>query len=91
MILYAYRVFTFFLKMYPELKKVIDEKIKTFIENPESIHKEVIPNIGDLLVYLNVSETYKWEDLKDSYLNEQLDRQVFWILQQIPGLKKPTR
>jgi ubiquitin-protein ligase len=88
MIVYAHRLFTLFLEKYPELKKEIDEKIKIFIENSESRHKDVTPSIGDLLVYLTVSETYKWNDLKESYLNEQLDRQVFWILQEIPELEK---
>jgi len=88
MMMYTHRLFTMFLEKYPELKKVIDEKLKIFIENPESRIKDVTPNIGDLLVYLTVSETYNWADLKDSYLSEQMDRQIFWVLQEIPDLEK---
>jgi hypothetical protein len=33
-----------------------------------------------------VSDKYKLEDLLDGYLEEQLDRQAFWILLTIPEL-----
>lgn len=88
MLMYAHRLFTLLLEKYPELNEVIDEKLRKFIEEPESRIKDVTPNIGDLLVFLTVSQTYKWEDLKDAYLAEQMDRQVFWILKDIPELEK---
>ena len=88
MIIYVHRLFTLLLDKYPQLRDVMDEKIKVFIEKPECRIKEVTTNIGDLLVFLTVSKKYKWDDLKEAYLNEQLDRQVFWVLQEVPQLDK---
>lgn len=33
-----------------------------------------------------VSQKYTIEDILDAYLAEQLDRQAFWIIKQIPEL-----
>lgn len=33
-----------------------------------------------------VSKKYTFDDLIHSYVSEQLDRQVFWILKEIPEL-----
>lgn len=88
MFIYIHRLLILFLEKYPELKTTINEKIERFIEKPELRIKDETPNIGDLLVFLTVSEKYNWDDLKDSYLNEQLDRQVLWVLKEIPDLDK---
>ena len=88
MIVYAHRLFTLLLEKYPSLYTIIDERLRRFIEEPESRVKNVTPSIGDLIVLLTVSKAYKWEHLKEAYLSEQMDRQVFWILKEIPELEK---
>jgi hypothetical protein len=60
--------------------------IKTFIESPEKRHKDHTPSLGDLLVYVLLSDKYKIADILQLYTEEQLDRQVFWILLKIPEL-----
>jgi len=42
--------------------------------------------LGDLLAYVSVTDKYKVEDVLNAYLEEQLDRQAFWILREIPEL-----
>jgi ubiquitin-protein ligase len=88
MLIYILRMFNLLLEKYPQLREVIDGRLQKFIEKPETRIKDETANIGDLLVLLCVSEKYTWNDLKESYLLEQLDRQVFWILQEIPDLDK---
>ena len=88
MFIYIFRLFKLFIEKYPELKVTIDETLEKFIKNPESRIKEETPNIGDLLVLLPFSNKFSWEDLSYAYLNEQLDRQVLWILLEIPDLDK---
>lgn len=42
--------------------------------------KENTPSLGDILVYSLVSSKYRLKDLLEAYLEEQLDRQIFWII-----------
>lgn len=35
---------------------------------------------------LSASDSHKFKDIAEAYFNEQLDRQVFWILKSIPEL-----
>lgn len=86
MLIYVHRLLLLFIEKYQGLQDAIEDKIQTFIEKPETRIKDETPNIGDIFVLLTVSRKYSWNDFKDAYLGEQLDRQVFWILQEIPGL-----
>lgn len=88
MLMYVHRLLTLFLEKYPQLNDTIDEKLQKFIDSPEKRIKDETPNIGELLVLLTVSQKYNWDDLKSAYLGEQLDRQVFWVLQELPDLEK---
>lgn len=67
---------------YPELKKQIDEKIKSFIENPKSRRKGVVPSMGDFLPLLTVS-SYSWKDVAVPVIQEVLIRNIFWIFQEL--------
>jgi hypothetical protein len=44
------------------------------------------PNLGDILVFSTLSSKYSYKDIMDAYIEEQLDRQVFWMLKEIPEL-----
>lgn len=48
--------------------------------------KDHTPSLGDLLALVTVSQKFKIEDVLPAYLEEQMDRQVFWILREIPEL-----
>jgi len=58
----------------PEVEKVIDEKLKSFHEEPDKRIKDHVSSLGDILAYLTVTRAYKFTDLLDDYLGEQLDR-----------------
>lgn len=68
------RLFFMCIEKFPEIGNLMDAKLKEFIEDPEKRVKEFQPNLGDLLVYSLMSSTYDFEDIKEAYLGEQLDR-----------------
>jgi len=49
-------------------------------------HKDHTGSLGDLLAYVTVSKKYKFSDILPAYLEEQMDRQAFWIIKEIPEL-----
>jgi hypothetical protein len=69
-----------------EIGTEIDAKIESFIKDPATRHKDKLGSLGDLLSYVSVSQKYTFKDVLPFYLEEQLDRQAFWILKEIPEL-----
>lgn len=87
-LLYIFRVLLVLLQNYPTFKKELNENIEKFIKDEKSRVKEFTPSLGDLLVMMALSSEHKIEDLLPGYISEQMDRQIFWILQEIPELEK---
>lgn len=84
---YVYRLFHLFISEHPEIMTMINEKIEVFLESADNRAKSVTPNLGDLMIYTLLSDTYRWENIREAYVHEQLDRQVLWLLKQIPELE----
>mmetsp|Transcript_47983 Transcript_47983/g.65027 ORF Transcript_47983/g.65027 Transcript_47983/m.65027 type:complete len:199 (-) Transcript_47983:1761-2357(-) len=80
------RLFRMLIDMYPEVDNIINERIEKFIKDPEMRIKDHCSSLGDLLSFIFVSNKYTIEDLLPAYLEEQLDRQAFWIIKTIPEL-----
>lgn len=72
---------------YPEITEYMDEMIRTFITDKESRTKKHTPNLGQVLLCCLFSKEYTINDIIEAYFEEQLDRQVFWILNKIPELE----
>lgn len=85
-IVYFHSLMLLFAKEYPSIIDDLDKEIETFLENKENRVKKKVSNIGLILVYTLFSEKYSFEDVIQAYFEEQLDRQVFWILIKIPEL-----
>jgi hypothetical protein len=49
-------------------------------------HKNACPSLGDILVYIIMSSKYKFSEILNIYMEEHLDRQVFWMLKKVPEL-----
>lgn len=81
-----YRLFTMLLELCPDVQEQINKQIESFISDPAKRIKDHAPSLGDLLSFIVVSNKYKMADLLNPYLEEQLDRQAFWIIRQIPEL-----
>jgi len=43
-------------------------------------------NLGDIQVFATLSKKFKYSDIMAEYVDEQLDRQVLWLLKEIPEL-----
>ena len=78
--------FLLFLETHPEIYELVENKLAEFIKDESKRVKDHTPNLGILPCLLLVSNKFKSEDLIETYFNEQLDRQVFWLLQQVPEL-----
>lgn len=81
-----YRIFTMLIEMCPSVRDQINQQLELFITEPAKRVKDFTPSLGDLLSFIVVSDKYKMADLLNAYLEEQLDRQAFWIIRQIPEL-----
>jgi ubiquitin-protein ligase len=79
-----------FVREYPELVTYFDLEIEKFIKSEENRIKKNCPNLILIMVYLLFSEKYQFKDIINAYNEEQLDRQVFWILKKIPELEDDT-
>ena len=86
-LIYVYRVLIMLRQTFPEFKSEVNKNLEEFIKNPDQRIKDKTPSLGDLLVMLSVSD-HKIEELLPAYISEQMDRQIFWILQEIPDLEK---
>jgi hypothetical protein len=75
-----------FIKVYPQIVEEIDSEIERFLNDKASRTKDNLDNLGLILVYTLFSEKYSFADIAPAYFEEQLDRQVFWILLKIPEL-----
>ena len=85
---YVHRLTQLLFEEFPEQREEIERRIQVFIEDEKSRHKDVTADIGSLMVYLTLTEKFSWEDLREAFLGEQFDRQIFWILKQIPELEE---
>jgi len=80
-----HRLLLQFIIEYPELQQTIDEQVDLFIHQGKYRLKEHLPNLGDFLAMLSVSN-FEWKDIEDAYINESFTRNVFWILNKYPEL-----
>lgn len=85
-----HRLLLEFVKEFPELREFCNEQVGKFISDEKSRHKDVVPNLGEMLCYLAVSNKYSWKDVKDAYLEESVVRNVFWILNRYPELEQES-
>lgn len=68
------------------MKEKIVEEIQNFLGSEENRHKNVVANLGSILAKISAVDKFKFEDIVETYFNEQLDRQVLWILKAVPEL-----
>ena len=86
-LIYIYRIILMLMKVYPQVCDEIEKNVFNFINDKNSRVKDQTPSLGDLLCYITLSKKFKLEDLLIPYIEEQLDRQIFWIIQLLPELE----
>ncbi len=72
------RLYYKFINYYPELKTKINNDVLKFKESYFNRHKNIIPDLGEFIINLFLSET-KYNDIKNDLYIEFMTRQIFWI------------
>ena len=85
---YFYRLFGLLMDKHPELYEPIETTLTNFKSEEKFRVKDYTANLGDMLSKLTISKKLKWSDIVGPFLEEQMDRQVFWIVKDIPELEK---
>jgi len=80
------RLFRLAIELVPGVQTTINENIRMFKEEESKRVKDFTPSLGDILAISIVSDEFSMTDFLESYLEEQLDRQAFWILRVVPEL-----
>ena len=88
MMVWLYRSLRMLIDEYPIVEEMFDEKISQFMTDHSNRLKENCNSLGDLLCYVIFSRKYSLRDIVNAYIDEQMDRQVFWIIQLIPEIEK---
>lgn len=82
---YFHRWLIWIVSEYPEIQKIIDDKIEKFIENENERNKKNVVIIGEFIALLSVSSK-NWFQVSNSLLKEVFTRNVFWALKIHPEL-----
>lgn len=64
------RLFGMLIELYPEVQQEIEQRVKTFIEQPEKRVKDHCSSLGDLHAILLVCQKFNMDDLLGAYLQE---------------------
>jgi len=72
--------------LHPEIRDVATDRLRRFIRGQRS--KADAPDLGQLLVYMAVTEDVQWEDVAAAILSESHVRGVRWLLRDRPALER---
>jgi len=75
---------------YPQLVDACEEYVSKFINDVHARDKEVVPDIGELLIALSLTD-YTWAEFVLSWIEECMQRNCRWVLAKYPNLLTPER
>jgi len=90
LLIYFHRLFLLLIKAHPGLVSLIEEKLNKFAASEDGRSKDAISSLAAMLACVSVAPNVTWTSLKEAYLQEHFDRQVFWMLLDLPQLEKDT-
>jgi len=70
---------------HSEIQQVATDKLRQFINGRRL--KEDVPDLGQLLIYMTVTEEVAWTELVPAVLHESQVRGVRWLLRDMPDLE----
>jgi len=73
-------------RRHPSIVQVANEKLQRFIAGERS--KSKVPDLGQLIVYLAVSDALQWRDVVAAIVDESHVRGALWLLRAQPKLAR---
>jgi hypothetical protein len=80
------RLFAHLAAKDAKIQQELDAKLKSFIEDPAMRSKTNCKMLLDMQVASILTNKHDYQKFTEAYVEEQLDRQVLWILKDIPEL-----
>ena len=80
------RLFAHLAAKDAKIQQELDAKLKSFIEDPVMRSKTNCKMLLDMQVASILTNKHDYQKFTEAYVEEQLDRQVLWILKDIPEL-----
>lgn len=74
---------------HPCIARVAEGKLRNFLHSEAGRHKSQTPDLGQLLVYVTLSERFGWQDVAQAVADESSVRGVLWLLRESPRLESP--
>jgi len=75
---------------HPCMAQVAEDKLRNFLRAENGRHKSQTPDLGQLLVYVTLSEGLNWQDVAWAVVEESSVRSVLWLLRDTPRLESPN-
>mgnify|MGYP001060203262 CR=1 FL=1 len=61
-------MFLYFAMKYPEIVSTANYVIQRFLVSEAFRTKTSVPNLGEFLALLTITTSYRWEDIREAYL-----------------------
>jgi len=86
-----YHMLLAFAEESPMLRKIVDRRVAKFKKSEWGRSKDNVPNLGEFIACLAISNKYSWEDVCRAYVAESFDRQPKWFdnLRRLEGGMNP--
>merc|ERR1719229_804591 len=74
-----YHMFLGLAEAMPAIRQIVDNRIAKFLDNEWGRSKDNVPNLGEFIACLAISNKYSWRNVREAYVAESFDRQPKWF------------